>query len=676
MKLDDAKHLVRQRLIEENELPEVPAGWTVERLRFLFSESKERNGGEPVGEMLSVSEYYGVTPKEYDAEERKRADDEIENYRVVRPGQLAVNSMWLNHLGLGVSDHLGYVSPAYGVYNISDRLDRRFVHHLLRSQFYLRIYTRYLYGIRPNSFQIKSYDWANIPVIVPDLASQKQIADFLDAETARIDALIEKKQRVLTAVADARFSTISRAVSVGLNADQPLVETGSPYLPRIPATWQIWRLKHLARVRGGLTLGRSVPDGVSTASTPYLRVANVQAGWIDLSDVAEIDATEAEIKRFSLRRGDVLMNEGGDNDKLGRGAVWHALFEPCLNQNHVFCVRPSDPRYSDWISMATNARYARDFFYLHSNQSTNLASISKTNVEKLPIAVPPPEEMRAVLEQLNARLDRFTAITEKVTTSINRLREYRAALITAAVTGQIDVAAHARPAETVPRRAVAEVVQLRPSPQPMSPPDRRDLRVLVAADVVHRLGADPYLGRTKLQKLMFLAEAHANINDIAGRYQRYRYGPYDDAMVQEIELGLRQDGYYDTREGTGVDREKVAFLQMSRAGGHRDALAAALGGKTDTLRQLVDLFKGKDTAATEAVATLYAVWNDALIDGKQPDDAAIIRGFLQDWHPEKGKFKQADLQTWLGWMRRHGLVPKGTGPRTVSTNTPSLFERE
>ena len=89
--------------------------------------------------------------------------------------------------------------------------------------------------------------------------------------------------------------------------------------------------------------------------------------------------------------------------------------------------------------MATNARYARDFFYLHSNQSTNLASISKTNVEKLPIAVPPPEEMRAVLDQLNARLDRFTAITEKVTTSINRLREYRAALITAAMIALVAV---------------------------------------------------------------------------------------------------------------------------------------------------------------------------------------------------------------------------------------------
>jgi type I restriction enzyme S subunit len=286
--------------------------------------------------------------------------------------------------------------------------------------------------------------------------------------------------------------------------------------------------------------------------------------------------------------------------------------------------------------------------------------------------LPPLAEQDRIIAALDASIGRYRQATAKIQASITRLREYRAALITAAVTGQIDVSSLARPTEPARNRASAGVLPLRP----MAMPDRRAVRVLVAADVVHRLGADPYLGRTKLQKLMFLAEAHANINDIAGRYQRYRYGPYDDAMVQEIELGLRQDGYYDTRVGTGVDREKVAFLQMSRAGGHRDALAAALGGKTDTLRQLVDLFKGKDTEATEAVATLYAVWNDALIDGKQPDDAAIIRGFLQDWHPEKGKFKRADLQTWLGWMRRHGLVPKGTGPRTISTNTPSLFEQE
>jgi type I restriction enzyme, S subunit len=653
-----------------------PDGWKLDKLhRVLRVRQGYKNVGMVEDNLLSLS-YGRIKRKDIDGA-GGLLPESFETYQIVEPGNIVMRLTDLQNdkrsIRQGLVTERGIITSAYDALEATKGNEPRFWAYALLALDLAKYYYSLGGGVRQS---IKFSDFPNDWVYLPDLAVQKQIANFLDAETARVDALIEKKQQVLVSVADARFSTISRALSVGLDDNAPLIETDSPYLPKIPASWRIWRLKHLARVRGGMTLGRTLPEGAAVTTTPYLRVANVQAGWVDLSDVAEIDVTETEIKRFSLRRGDVLMNEGGDNDKLGRGAVWHAPFEPCLNQNHVFCVRPGDLRYSDWISMATNARYARDFFYLHSNQSTNLASISKTNVEKLPIAVPPPEEMRAVLDQLNARLDRFTAITEKVTTSINRLREYRAALITAAVTGQIDVAAHARPVETMPRNAGADVVPLHANPQPTSLPDRRAVRVLVAAEVVHRLGADPYLGRTKLQKLMFLAEAHANINGIGGRYQRYRYGPYDDAMVQEIELGLRHDGYYDTREAAGADREKVAFQQMSRAGGHRDALAAALGGQTERLRQLVDLFKGKDTAATEAIATLYAVWNDALIDGKQPDDAAIIRGFLQHWHPEKGKFKQADLQIWLGWMRRHEIIPQGRGPRTISTSTPSLFESE
>lgn len=644
MKLDDAKHLVRQRLIDENELPEVPAGWTVERLRFLFSESKERNGKEPVGEMLSVSEYYGVTPKEYDAEERKRADDEIENYRVVRPGQLAVNSMWLNHLGLGVSNYLGYVSPAYGVYNISDRLDRRFVHHLLRSQFYLRIYTRYLYGIRPNSFQIKSYDWANIPVIVPDLASQKQIADFLDAETARIDALIKKKQRLIEVVGEGLAACLEGLTSpTEKNADT------------IPFRW-------VCRVVEG-QVDPTHPDWVGA---PLIAPNHIQSGTGRLLAVETADQQGAISGKYAYPSGTVLYSK-----------IRPALAKACIAPDAGMCSADMYPILPDrrltpaFLLMQLLSRRFTDWATLESMRVA-MPKINRNTLGNYRLWVPSRNTQAKNAEIFATARDKAEATIDLVEASITRLREYRAALITAAVTGQIDVAAHARLVETAQPRASGEVVTLRP----VAIPDRRTLRVLVAAEVVHRLGSDPYLGRTKLQKLMFLAEAHANINDIAGRYQRYRYGPYDDAMVQEIELGLRQDGYYDTRGGTGVDREKVAFQQMSRAEGHRDALAAALGGKTDTLRQLVDLFKGKDTAATEAVATLYAVWNDALIDGKQPDDAAIIRGFLQDWHPEKGKFKQADLQTWLGWMRRHGLVPKGTGPRTVSSNTPSLFERQ
>ncbi len=653
-----------------------PDSWKLDKLhRVLRVRQGFKNVGMVEDNLLSLS-YGRIKRKDIDGA-GGLLPESFETYQIVEPGNIVMRLTDLQNdkrsIRQGLVTERGIITSAYDALEATKGNEARFWAYALLALDLAKYYYSLGGGVRQS---IKFSDFPNDWVYLPDLATQKQIADFLDAETARIDALIEKKQQVLVSVADARFSIISRALSVGLDDSASLIETESPYLPKIPAGWRIWRLKHLARVRGGMTLGRTLPEGTSVITTPYLRVANVQAGWVDLSDVAEIDVTETEIKRFSLRRGDILMNEGGDNDKLGRGAVWHAPFEPCLNQNHVFCVRPSDLRYSDWISMATNARYARDFFYLHSNQSTNLASISKTNVEKLPIAVPPPEEMRAVLDQLNARLDRFTAITEKVTTSINRLREYRAALITAAVTGQIDVVAHARPVETVPRNAGADVVPLHANPQPTSLPDRRAVRVLVAAEVVHRLGVDPYLGRIKLQKLMFLAEAHANINEIDGCYERYRAGPYDGAMMTEIETGLRQEQFYAATEDVTSDRRRITFQRMPRAGDHRDSLSVTLGDRVVSLRSMVDLFKDMNTEATEAVATLYAVWNDALIDGQQLDDAAIIRGFLQEWHKDKDKFRQSDLQHWLGWMHRKGIVPRGAGPRTISTSTPSLFEGE
>ena len=396
----------------------------------------------------------------------------------------------------------------------------------------------------------------------------------------------------------------------------------------------------------------------------------MKRGKLLVENAKRVSASEYinRIQRLEPEPGDIVYTREGE--RFGLAALVPEGAKLCLGQRMMmFRVnRRVVPAYLMW---SLNGAFA----YNYLKQGTAGATSPHLNIfdiRNVPIFLPPLDVQESICAELEARFAVKEKMIDLVERTIDRLREYRAALITAAVTGQIDVAAHARPVESAPPRASGEVVPLRP----VAMPDRRTVRVLVAADVVHRLGADPYLGRTKLQKLMFLAEAHANINGIGGRYQRYRYGPYDDAMVQEIEQGLRQDGYYDTREGAGADREKVVFQQMSRAGGHRDALAAALGGKTDSLRQLIDLFKGKDTEATEAVATLYAVWNDALIDGKQPDDAIIIRGFLHDWHPEKGKFKSTDLQTWLGWMRRNGLVPNGTGPRTVATNTPSLFDGE
>lgn len=421
--LEQKRRAVKQRLIEDNEFPDIPEDWGVERLRFLFTESKERNGKSPVGEMLSVSEYRGVVPREYDNEEQKRTDDELENYRVVRPGQLAVNSMWLNHLGLGVSEHTGHVSPAYNVYEIADRLDRRFVHHLMRSNYYLKIYLRYLYGIRPNSFQIKSNDWASIPIIVPDLATQSQIADFLDRETARIDLLIEKKQRLVALLGEKYKAEKKRLV---FDLDNQSVERSAStvtWFPDLPKHWRFMRCSHIFNNLDHRRIPLSSEQRGDLAKIyPYYGAS----GIIDAVDDYLFDGDT------------ILVGEDGANLVMQSTPIAFQASGKYWVNNHAHILTPRFGDFDYWIHALNQVPY--EVFVTGSTQP-KLTSAVLGNI-RLP--VPPTDEQAEIAQNIETMGQRVNTAIEPIRTSIDRLKEYRSALITAAVTGQIDVATYAK----------------------------------------------------------------------------------------------------------------------------------------------------------------------------------------------------------------------------------------
>jgi type I restriction enzyme S subunit len=146
-------------------LGSIPNHWTVAKFRHYFAESGEKIDGEVEGVMLSVSGYRGIEIKQYEDENQRRLEEHLVGYRIVRPGQLVVNTMWLNYAGLGVSDFEGHVSPAYRAYWIDQHLEKRFVHHLMRSQQYVLGYTKFLTGVRPNSLQMSRDDLMVFPVL-------------------------------------------------------------------------------------------------------------------------------------------------------------------------------------------------------------------------------------------------------------------------------------------------------------------------------------------------------------------------------------------------------------------------------------------------------------------------------------------------------------------------------
>jgi len=275
----------------------------------------------------------------------------------------------------------------------------------------------------------------------PSGNEQAAIATFLDREAAKIDALVTVQLQLMDLLKEKRQAVISHAVTKGINPDVPMKPSGVEWLGDVPAHWNVIALKRIADVNTGVAKGKD--NGTrATISVPYLRVANVQDGYLDLESVATIDIPAEDLDRYRLKAGDVLMNEGGDFDKLGRGHVWDGQIDPCITQNHVFAVRPREVP-SEWLNAITGSDYAQFYFMTRSKQSTNLASISSKNLMELPVVLPPIDDQQRVLAFITEQTSRFDGLFVEAQRAIDLLQERRTALISAAVTGQIDVRSYA-----------------------------------------------------------------------------------------------------------------------------------------------------------------------------------------------------------------------------------------
>jgi type I restriction enzyme, S subunit len=274
-----------------------------------------------------------------------------------------------------------------------------------------------------------------IQVPFPPFPEQKRIVTYLDASCAAIDAAVAAKRRQIETLDGIRKITIQRAVTRGIEEHPKLRETGNVWMEKVPSNWELVSLKRISAVQTGLTLGK-VYEG-HLVERPYLRVANVQDGHLDLNEVTTIEVSEEVAQRVTLRAGDVLMTEGGDLDKLGRGTIWSGEIEDCLHQNHIFAVRCFKhkllPRF---LAFLTASQYGRDYFEATGKRTTNLASTNSTKVGLFPIPRPSTKEQHVISDFLDARLAHIGKIVNGIEFQIVTLNLYRKSLIHECVTGQ------------------------------------------------------------------------------------------------------------------------------------------------------------------------------------------------------------------------------------------------
>jgi type I restriction enzyme S subunit len=240
---------------------------------------------------------------------------------------------------------------------------------------------------------IRDSDVKTIGMPHPPPEEQRRIAAVLSA----VQRAIERQERLIALTAELKKALMHKLFTEGTRGKPKKQQT--PFGP-VPAAWSIVPLGECCQVQTGIAKGRKVnPDDAITV--PYLRVANVQDGRLDLEEVKTITIRRSEFSRFSLRAGDVVLTEGGDRDKLGRGYIWNGEVSQCVHQNHIFAVRADPSRLSsEFIAYQTQSPYGKQYFLSVAHKTTNLACINTSKLKAFPVLLPTGEEQEEIVNIL------------------------------------------------------------------------------------------------------------------------------------------------------------------------------------------------------------------------------------------------------------------------------------
>lgn len=409
-------------------------------MRHSLQLSTARNDDGSRDDLLSLSVSKGVIPKVYDDESQVRSGDELRKYFLVRPGQLVVNPMWLMHGSLGTADVHGVISPDYRVYDLAPGISPRYVHHLLKTREYQDLYGLLARGTTTYDRRISKDAFNDLPLLLPPLATQKAIADFLDRKTAAIDELIAKKQRLLDLLAEKRAALINQAVTKGLDPSVPMKDSGIPWIGEIPVHWEVKRLRYTLdrSLRNGLFKKKDqFGSGTALVNVGDMYSDNFQVNW---SALDRVETTTSEERTFEARHGDIFFVRS--SLKLEGVAASACLVEPpetTVFECHLVGARPDlsevDPVF---LVNYLNSPLVRQRLVALST-TTTMTTIAQDRIADLTVPVPPLGEGRTIADHIERTHEVLAAAEASITDQLDRLSEFRQAVITEAVTGALDV---------------------------------------------------------------------------------------------------------------------------------------------------------------------------------------------------------------------------------------------
>ncbi len=419
---------------------EMPAVWTLKRVKHMFT-IRKRIAGELGYDILSVTQR-GIVVKDIESGEGQLSMD-YSKYQRVKPGDFAMNHMDLLTGYVDISDYDGVTSPDYRVFTLdnTDYFAKYFL-YIFQMGYQLRLFFHMGQGASHlGRWRLATDEFNEMVFPVPSCEDQRTIAAFLDYETARIDRLITQQQRLIELLKEKRQAVISHAVTKGLNPNAPMRDSGIEWLGQVPKHWDVSRLKFESDV---IDCRNKTPEYFDNGEYFVVRTTNVKNQQLNFNNALYTDKNNFEIwtQRGVPVAGSILFTREAPT---GEVCIVPENVKLCMGQRmmNFICSREIYTSYLfDYLISACLERYINSV-----SHGSTVSHLRVEQVENIPVLVPPEEELVAIHEHIRILKKQYDILETKVLKAIELMQERRTALISAAVTGKIDLRGWTPPAE-------------------------------------------------------------------------------------------------------------------------------------------------------------------------------------------------------------------------------------
>lgn len=616
---------------------DIPKNWNMSKIGSLYTQRNEKVSDKEY-RPLSVT-MQGVLPQLASAAKT----DDGDNRKLVRVGDFAINSRSDRRGSCGISPLDGSVSLINIILTPRTTMHPGYYDWLFHTTLFADEFYKWGHGIVADLWTTRWQEMKSICVPVPEYAEQKRISEFLNSECAEIDAVLEKTRASIDEYKKLKQTVITQAVTKGIRGGRPMKDSGESFLHKVPVGWTNSKIKYCAIFSPLCNTSHLTEDSIVTF-TPMECIKN---GYFENREAVFASMNSSYTQ---YQEGDIVFAKVTPCFENGNIAIMQGLsFEFGFGSSELFVLRPK----------SINTKFL--FYYLQNDifkqyacatmtGTGGLKRVSPSFVRNFPIFLPSDSEQADIAEYLDYKSKEIDLLISKKQQYLTEIENYKKSLIYEYATGKKECPAINQNDD------VSNAYPYFPAPVHASSP--RFAQAVLMSKILEE--SSKGMGRVKLEKTLFTIENHIGFN-FDTEYLREAAGPLDASIYECEKIITRRNKWFSMKTSS----YGVSYAPTNDVDKYKKYYAKYFSEYNSEIERIIDVFRNYTTEQAEIIATLFAAWNDAIIDKKQFTDDDIVDDVLNNWHESKRRFPR---QVWLRAMneiRKNHIIPKGYGKHTV-----------